>query len=224
MPEEDPTAPPARLSAPSNDGSGPLGDVGGDEARPVRPAGPSTKAALLVLGVTLVVFVGGFVALALGPCTVPLHIANTVHSAPGSPLRAIPASSELHPMVLGGQPPSDILAALALPAGSTSVPGSLEDHGVELYDYSLGFRVPASQADVVAFFRDELKADGWQQISSGPRSDGPGIEILGQHGAVDGNLWEVGVVVSATQFTSSTVAGGDVTPFTVELYIYSLNG
>lgn len=220
---EDPTALPTTLPSQAS-GAAALGDAGGDEARPVRPAGPSAKAALFVLGVTLVVFVGGFIALALGPSTVPVRIATTVHTAPGSPLRAIPASTELRPMVVGGQPPSDILAALALPAGSTPVPGSLKDNGVALYDYSLGFRIPASQADVVAFFRDELKADGWQQISSGPRSGGPGVEILGQHGAVDGDLWDVGIVVSDTQFTSSKVAGGDVTPFTLELYIFSLNG
>lgn len=221
---KDLTPHPAAFRQPPSDGAALLDDSSAGEPRPVRPAGPSTKAAFLVLGITLLVFIGGFVALALGPSTVPLHIANTVHTAAGSPLRAIPADSELHPMVLGGQPPSDILAALALPAGTTAVPGSLQDHGVELYDYSLGFHVPASQEDVVTFFRDELKADGWQQISSGPRSDGPGIEILGQHGAVDGDLWDVGVVVSATEFTGAKAAGGDVTPFTLELYIYSLNG
>lgn len=221
---EDPSAPPSTVHQPPKRDGQLVNDPGLDEPRAVRPAGPSTKAAFLVLGITLVVFVGGFIALALGPSTVPVHIANTVHTAAGSPLRAIPADRELQPMVKGGQPPSDILAALALPAGTTEVPGSLKDNGVELYDYTLGFQVPASQQDVVDFFRDELKADGWQQISSGPRSDGPGIEVLGQHGAVDGDLWDVGVVVSPTQFTDAKAAGGDVTPFTVELYIYSLNG
>lgn len=202
---------------------GPGGSAAAASPRPARPPGPSTKAALLVLGIAVVVFIGGAIALGLSPSTAPVHIASTVRTAPGAPLHAVPAAPELHPMVVGGQPPSDILAALALPAGTTTVAHSLVNHGVELYDESLDFRVDASQADVIAFFKAELRADGWQQVSSGTRSDGPGIEVLGQHGAVDGNLWDVGIVVSATQFPGSGSAASESTPFSLELYIYSLS-
>lgn len=188
-----------------------------------RQPGPSTKKAAVVLGIAVLVFVGGAIALGLSPSTAPVHIASTVRTAPGSPLRAMPAAPELRPMVNGGQPPSDILAALALPAGTTSVTGSLQNHTVALYDESLGFQVAASQANVIAFFRAELKADGWQQVSSSLRSNGPGIEVLGQHGAVDGNLWDVGIVVSPTKFVSGSTSNTEYTPFTLELYIFSLS-
>lgn len=199
------------------------GGGGSLEDRPVKPAGPSTKWAALVFGIVAFIFVGGLVLLGLEPSQAPTKAPTSIRTAPGAPLRAEVASSLLHPLVHGGQPPPDILRALALPAGSTAVPGSLKNHGVELYDYSLGFVVPASQSQVVAFFKAQLKADGWTQMSSGPQYHGPGIEVLGQHASVTGTLWQLGIVVDPTRpTTTSGPTRSFVTPYTVELYLQSL--
>ncbi|MDA8269556.1 MAG: hypothetical protein M0013_14520 [Actinomycetota bacterium] len=188
-----------------------------------RPPGPSAKPAFIVLGLALVIFVGGSIALGLGPSTAPTSAPTTARIVAGAKLRAVPASTLLSALRSGGQPPADIVDALALPAGSTVVPGSIHDHGVETYDRSLGLRVDASQADVITFFRAELRADGWQQISTAPSRTAAGVEILGQHGSIDGNLWEIGVVVSPSQFATAATATTDITPYSVELYVRSLS-
>jgi hypothetical protein len=194
-----------------------------DGQRPVRPAGPSTKWAALVLGIVGVIFVGGLILLGIEPNQAPTSAPTSITTAPGAPLRAEVSSSLLRPMVQGGQPPADILRALALPAGSTVVPHSLKDHGVELYDYSLGLTVPASQSQVVAFFKDQLRADGWTQMSSGHVYRGSGIEVLGQHASVTGTIWQLGIVVDPTRpATTSGPTRAFVTPYTVELYVQSL--
>lgn len=187
-----------------------------------RQPGPSVKAAAGVLGLAAVVFTGGSIALGLGASTAPKQAPTTVPTAPGAPLRAAPASAALKPIELPGQPPANILQALAVPAGAQVEPGSAKDLTVANYDHLLGFVVPASQADVVAFFKAELRADGWQQVSSGPARGGIGIQVLAQHAGSDGNTWDAGVVVHATTFASSgSAAVTGTTAFTVELYTQS---
>ncbi len=198
---------------------------------------------MIVVGAALVLFVGGSIALGLGPSTAPSS-APAVHRVAGAKLRPESAAPLLAPIRVAGQPPADIVDALALPAGTTVVRGSARNHGVETYDRSLGFLVDASQSDVIDFFRAELRADGWQQVSSAPSRTADGVTILGQHGAVDGNLWEIGVVVSPSRFTGGPASAGtssagtssastpaasapsgstDVTPFNIELYVRSLS-
>lgn len=179
------------------------------------------KAAAFVLGLAAVVFVGGSVALGLGGSTAPRPAPTSVPTAPGAPLRAIPSNQVLQPMLVGGQPPANIMDAVALPLGTRATTRTSVNLGVETYDRSMTLSVAASQADVIAFFRAELRADGWQQVSSGPQAGGrPGIEVLGTHAGSDGNTWEVGVVVQATQFgTTGSAATVGTTPFSIELYI-----
>jgi hypothetical protein len=188
-----------------------------------RPPGPGVKPALIVFGLAVVIFVGGSIALALGPRTVPSSKTVTVRTAPGAPLRAVAATPLLRPIELPGQPPANVLDALALPAGSRVVAGSATNRGVENYDRILRFTVSASQEDVVRFFHAELKANGWQDVSVGTPERGPGTEVLGQHGGSDGNTWELGIIVDPTTFATSSAITG-TTPFSVELYIRNLTG
>lgn len=206
--------------APAADPGDPWSDRGGDGPRPSRPPGPGVKPAALVLGLAVVLFVGGSIALGLGGSTAPQSAPTSVRTAHGSPLQAAAGANALKPIEIDGQPPADIVDALAVPVASTVVSGSAQNLGVETYDHSLLLSVGASQAHVVTFFRDELKADGWQQVSSSPTTDGSGIEVLGQHSGSDGNTWEVGVVVHPTTFGSSgSAATVGTTTFSVELYI-----
>ena len=196
--------------------------------------GPSAKPAMVVIAMALVIFIGGSIALGLGPTTAPSS-APPAHAAAGAKLSAQPAGPLLKPLRVAGQPPTDILNALLMPAGATPVPGSARDRGVETYDRLIAFQVRASQADVIDFFQAELRANGWQQVSTGAARNTNGVDVLGQHASVDGNLWEIGVVVSPSQFTSSaagstgasttapTGASTDITRFSVELYVRSLS-
>lgn len=200
-----------------------VGPVEADEGadRPRRPPGPSVKPAAFVFGLALLVFVGGAVALGLSGSTAPQKAPPSVPTAPGAVLRAVPATTTLKPLEVAGQPPTNIIDALAVPAGTVATSDKSVNLGVETYDRSMSLSVAASQAHVIDFFRAELKADGWQQISSGPQSGGgSGIEVLGQHAGSDGNTWEVGVVVQPTTFGSTgSAATVGTTPFSLEVYI-----
>ncbi|HUO49205.1 MAG TPA: hypothetical protein VMU09_10255, partial [Acidimicrobiales bacterium] len=88
---------------------------------------------------------------------------------------------------------------------------------VGLYDRSLGFTDPNPQADVIAFYRAELPAQGWKILSQGPPHTGTGYEILGRLAGTDGYYWEVGVTVSPTTFAGAA----QTTPFTIRLFAVS---
>ena len=111
------------------------------------------------------------------------------------------------------------------------MPSSAVDRGVELYDRSLRFEVPASQQDVISFFRAELPALHWVRLSQGPTgSGGTQYLILEQHPASDGHEWDIGVTVSPTFFDAQapldlgpSTAGRPVgtTSFTLRLFSVS---
>jgi hypothetical protein len=114
----------------------------------------------------------------------------------------------LKPISSPDLPPDDILDATVLPQGASPVPGSVRNLGVELYDRSLDFRVSAGQEVVIAFYRVQLPAQGWQILSQGPATGasamgGAGFEVLAKHPSGDGYYWELGVVVAPTVFGST---------------------
>ena len=146
----------------------------------------------------------------------------------------MPARPLLKAIVSPGQPPDDLLDALAVPTGATPVPSSAVDRGVELYDRSLRFEVPATQQDVISFFRAQLPAQHWRRLSQGPdRRRRDAYLILEQHPASDGHEWDLGVTVSPTFFGGpGSTSGDDVghagragaghgTSFTLRLYSVS---
>jgi hypothetical protein len=188
-----------------------------------RPAGPSTKPALIVLGLMAFLFVLGVVLEILsGHQSRPLPAPTSIATAPGAVLHAVPARPLLKAIVIPGQPPDDLLNALAVPQAAAPVASSAVDRGVELYDRSLRFEVPATQHDVIAFFRAELPALHWRQLSQGPAGKVPGgYQILDRHPASDGHEWEVGVTVDPTFFPSGASGGRGVTDFTLRLFSVS---
>jgi len=104
--------------------------------------------------VILLLFLSGIaLELASGSQGRPTPGAKSIATARGAVLHAVPARPLLTAITAAGEPPDDLLDALALPQGSAPVPGSVTDLGVELYDESLRFTVPASQTDVISFFR-----------------------------------------------------------------------
>jgi hypothetical protein len=177
-----------------------------------------------VVGVTLALFVLGAVAGGLaGHQSRPTQPAGSLPTARGAILTAVPARTLLAPIVTPGQPPDDLLDALAVPRGSVPVAGSSTNRGVELYDRSLRFQVPASQHDVIAFFRAQLPFQHWQVLSQQPTS-GFGYLVLDQHPASDGHEWEVGVTIAPTTFGAATPGSAGATgttAFTVRLFARS---
>jgi hypothetical protein len=221
-------------------GPGPGAPVAEGSAR--RPPGPSTKPALIVLGVILLLFLLGIaLEIVSGSQSRPTAAPTSIATARGAVLRAVPARPLLKAITVVGQPPEDLLNALAVPRGATPVPTSAVDLGVELYDRSLRFEVPATEQAVISFFRAQLPAQHWRRLSQGPAAKVPGYQILEQHPASDGHEWEIGVTVSPTAFppahtpgaqtpgtpstsvpsTSVPAPTGDTTSFTLRLFSVS---
>ncbi len=177
------TLTPDRAGDGSSTGNGHGHRAPGGPPRPGRPPGPSTKPALIVVGLTVVLFLVGIgLELASGSQSRPTSSPARIATAPGAVLRAVPARPLLKAIVSVGEPPDDLLDALAVPVGSTPVPSSAVNRGVELYDRSLRFEVSASQQDVISFFRAELPALHWTRLSQGPTgSGGTQYLILEQH-------------------------------------------
>jgi hypothetical protein len=185
--------------------------------------------ALIVLGLILVLFmVGVALELASGSQSRPTAAPTRIATARGAVLHAVPARPLLKAIVSVGQPPDDLLNALAVPKDAKPVPSSAVDQGVEAYDRSLRFEVPASQHDVIAFFRAQLPAQHWRRLSQGPTGTaGTQYLILEQHPASDGHEWDIGVTVSPTFFAGQTSTAGAPAPaagttaFTLRLYSVS---
>jgi hypothetical protein len=222
----DPTGRGAASIATAARGNGHWSGSGGDgPERSRRPPGPSTKPALIVLGITVALFlVGVALELVSGNQSRPTAAPTKIATARGAVLHAVPARPLLKAIITTGQPPDDLLNALAVPEGATAVPSSAVDRGVELYDRSLRFEVPGSQQDVISFFGAQLPALHWHRLSQGPTGTGA-IQylILEQHPASDGHEWDLGVTVSPTVFSGGapTSGGTGTTAFTLRLYSVS---
>jgi hypothetical protein len=215
------TAVDARSKGHGHNGS-PNGN-GADAAEPVarrRPPGPSTKPALIVVGLTVLLFlVGVGLELLSGSQSRPTASPTKIATARGAGLHAVPARPLLKAIITTGQPPDDLLNALALPKGATPTASSAINRGVESYDRSLQFGVAATQQEVITFFRAQLPAQHWTRLSQGPTgSAGTQYLILEQHPASDGNEWDIGVTVSPTFFGAQ--ASG-TTSFTLRLFSVS---
>ena len=192
---------------------------------PRRRAGPSTKPALIVLAVAVVVLLLGFIgALATGSGSKPDTPLASLPTAKGAGITATPGRHALSPIVTAGQPASDILNAVALPKGSAVKTGSATNNGIGLYDHSLSFAISVSEQQVISFYRAELPALKWQIVSQGPAPKGTaGYRIVGQHPSSDGYEWEIGVTVSPTTFVGGSGSSKQSTAFTVRLFAVTDN-
>lgn len=210
-----------------------VGAVSGVEGRapadpgPMLPGhsakGPALRGpALVVLGIAVVIVVVGLVGAALAPGSgAPARpsLLRQVTLSDGSTLPMTPGSTALHDIVSGGQPPSDVVGPLAVPAGSTPAGTVDEDLTTGSYDRTAEFTTTLAAGEVVDAYRTLLPRLGWHVIYSGAgmKNGRPGTEVLAERAGSDGNEWEVGVVVSP-----GTAAG--VTPFSLELLIAADDG
>jgi hypothetical protein len=189
-----------------------------------RPPGPSTRPAFIVLGVALVVLLFGFIgALVTGGGAKPAAPLTSLPTARGAGITAVAGRRALAPITKGGQPPGDILDAVALPLGAVVTPASATNNGIGLYDHSLSFTTGVSEQRVIAFFRAELPALKWQIVSQGPApKPTPGYRIVGQHPSGDGYEWEIGVTVAPTTFGTGPGAP-ETTSFSLRLFAVTDN-
>jgi len=230
LPDRDRVA--GSVGAIAGNGHDPGPSPGGDGAtggprqggRRRRGPGPTVWPATIVVGVALVVLVTGAVAaiFSTGPASSGSS-PSAPKRAPGAPVPAQAAAPALAPITTPGRPPANVLDAVVLPTGAEVVRGSATDQSVGLYDRSLGFSTLLTEAQVIAFYRAELPAQGWKVLSQGPPHLGNGFEILSQLAGTDGYYWELGVTVSPTTFSGGTgsSAGAQTTPFTLRLFAVS---
>jgi hypothetical protein len=204
------TDPEAVIGEGSDDGSEPEFDPEHRTFQRMSVRGP----ALIVIGIAVFILVAGVVASVLaGSSTGKLSI-KSLTLPDGTTVALTPATTALKP-IISSEPPADILAALAVPAGSVEHHFVNTDQNVSQYDRSVSFTSGLSSDQVLAFYRTLLPKLGWHVTAVAPdpsASAGAGTtEVLATKGSEDGFYWEVGAVVSP-----STVDG--VTPFTIQLF------
>lgn len=186
-----------------------------DEPPPRRTPGPSVRPALAVVGIALFLILAFGIGAAL--TSNPTPKAPAPAPVKGTGLVAEPATATLHPIEILGTPPADVLDALVLPKGAHEV-SVTKWSGSTQYDGKMSFRLAASQASLVDFFRAELRARKWSIVSVGPARGAPhATEVLAQRASTDGWFWEAGFVVYPTTFSTSA-AHADVTRFGLDLY------
>ena len=168
--------------------------------------------AVIVLAIALVILIGGITASVLatgGPATLKLQSVTLVD---GTVVHLEPALQALKPMETGGDPPADILAALAVPAGAKATGSLNTDQGTTQFDRTVDFTSTLPAFRLQDFYQVLFKQLGWKLMANGPDSYQAGsTQLLAEKGSNDGFYWEAGVVVSPT-----TSAG--VTPFTLRLF------
>jgi hypothetical protein len=173
--------------------------------QPMSTRGP----ALIVLGIAIFIVVLGIVGSILASRGSSTRLPSTV-TVDGSAVRLTPAATAMKSIVSGGQPPSDIIGNLVVPAGSPVVRTLNIDQGVTQFDRTVYFTTQLSTDQVISLYRSVLPGLGWTVTYHGPQTNGPGTELLAKRGSGDGFYWEAGVVASPT-----TSAG--TTPFSVEV-------
>jgi hypothetical protein len=193
----------------------------GTSAPPLRPPssrGVSIRPAMVVLALALLI-VGLFVTLGLVTSTrvAPVH-SVTGGVVPGSALRAIAAAAALAPIVVDGQPPTDVRNAVFLPTGSVRLSSADDTSSAGQYDEEVTLRSAASQGAVVGFFAADMRFEGWQVFDRGPAPHDPGaLEVLGKIAGSDGYYWEMGATVAATTFGAGAPPAG-WTDFSIRLF------
>jgi hypothetical protein len=134
-----------------------------------------------------------------------------------SGLHAVAGASALKPIIVSGQPPDNIVAAVSVPEASVAVSTQNNTQAAEQYDAQVTLRVDATQGTLQRFFLTAMKRQGWQIIDQGPASHNPGaIQVLGKLAGTDGYYWEMGAVIAATTFPAGAPPTG-ATAYTVRI-------
>jgi hypothetical protein len=182
---------------------------------PVRRT-PSMRPALVVLGLAVVILLlFGITAVVTGSDAPPKAPSSRPVAVAGTWLRAVPADTSLAPIVNAGSPPANIVDSLTVPQAAKALVPTNNAQGDGQYDQQMAYRVAASQAAVIAFYRSELSRSGWAIASDGAAYGETGTEVLAKKGGTDGWEWEAGVVISPTTFGHGAQ---ESTPFVLRLF------
>ncbi len=172
---------------------------------------PAMVVGALAVVIVVVFSVGAALSRTAAP---PARHPSGSQRVPGSTLSAVSATPGLSVIEHDGEPPTNVLDAIALPAGA--VRSSWSNPGLgSTFDEQVTFTVDASEAAVLGFYRTELKALGWHTVASGAATRQPGRQLVAQIAGDDGYYWQLGVVVSPSTFSASGTT--DVTRFTLRL-------
>ena len=175
----------------------------------LRAKPPSLRAAFVVLACAVLVTFGGVaVALVGSGGSGPPTVSGLGTPVPGVSLTAVNAAGVLRRIASGGTPPSDVLGALALPNGARILGMTAQDAGIDQFDRSMRFELDTTKAELVSFYRAELKRARWSLLGTYPTS-GSGSELLAQRSGSDGYEWEVGVEVAPVNPAISPSLAGD---------------
>ena len=187
--------------------------------RPQTPGGFSIGPAMIVAGLAvliLVVFVT--IGILTSQTPAPVRHSRTPTAVSGSALKAQAAASRLTPIIVSGEPPTNILNAVDLPAGAVTVSHQNNAAGSGQFDAQVAFRSDDSQSALLTFYAADMKLQGWQIYDKGPAANDPGaLEVLGKLAGTDGYYWEMGATISPTSFGRGAPPTGE-TDFTIRLF------
>jgi hypothetical protein len=202
-------APPMEAAAPD----------GGEPPRPPARSGFTMRLAMIVPGIGVVIlglFIGaGF--LTSNPVQ-PTKSSTRAFSVPGTTLRAVPGVHDLKVITVSGQPPGNIINAVAVPQGAKPTAHANNSAAAQgVYDAQISLRADESQAALETFYKQDMKKQGWQILSTGAADHVTGgLEVLGKKAGSDGFYWELGAIIAPTSFGAGAPAAG-ATTFTLEL-------
>ena len=202
----------------ASNGASPNGSAP-EPQRPPKPGGISMRPAMVVLGIaTLLVTLFVVVGVTSSPSAPPPSHVATSSAVPGSSLRAEPAAGLLSPILVAGEPPTNVRDAVFVPTGSTRISHQDNSGGSGEFDAQVEFRSDASQAALLDFFGSDMKLVGWQVFDRGPAAHDPNaFEVLGKIAGTDGYYWEMGATVAPTTFGAGATTHGQ-TDFTIRLF------
>jgi len=136
---------------------------------------------------------------------------------PGTSLRSESAALALTPIIIQGEPPTNIINAVTLPTGAVRTSHQNNAAGSGQYDAQITLRSTHSQGALLTFYAAEMHQLGWQVFDKGAAANDPGaLEILGKLAGTDGYYWEMGATISPTTFGHGAPPTG-YTDFTVRL-------
>jgi hypothetical protein len=185
---------------------------------------PRLGPALVVLALAIVISGAGAIFALVGSNGPPASAVHPGVAVGRTGLSIASARRDFGSVTSGGQPPSDVLSAIVVPAGSRLTNAARVGGGVELYDSQVLIRVDAQPSRVVRFYDDELRALGWIDESTSTTASN-GTELIAEHASADGFYWELGVVVNrATTSLSPALGGASVAEASsVELRLFEVN-
>jgi hypothetical protein len=187
--------------------------------RPPTPGGFSIRPAMIVLGLGVLIL-AIFVTLAIVSTQPPAAVKTSGPPAevPGSSLRSEPAALALTPIIIQGEPPSNIVNAVRLPTGAVRISYQNNAAGSGQYDAQITLRSSDTQGALLNFYASEMRQLGWAVFDKGAAANDPNaLEVLGKLAGTDGYYWQLGATISPTTFGRGAPATGE-TQFTIRLF------